>query len=242
MQIAKLEQARQSSQAQSEECAAKLRSLESAHQQHLSDCSARQAAAAEREAALEQQCRQARNEASIARCGLDPLLMTPLTHCSKVCHTQERLAPALWVKYFSKRHAWTPWRVHSYNQVSMLVRDPAKNAWLWAYHRHSVSRISCECRIISEIVASGLRRRPTGRRQLRPRRGAKGWKKTYQGQKRVRTRRGNTPESWSASWRRPRVSEGRREKNTCPSCGVLRVCSLTRKLPDLACRCLAQNP
>lgn len=68
VQIAKLEQARQGSQAQAEEASGKLRSLESAHQQHLSDCSARQAAAAEREAALEQQCRQARNDAAIARC------------------------------------------------------------------------------------------------------------------------------------------------------------------------------
>jgi hypothetical protein len=108
MQIARLEQARQSSQAQSEECAAKLRSLESAHQQHLSDCSARQAAAAEREAALEQQCRQARSEASIARCGLDPLIITALMHCSWMFHAQERLAPALWLEIFSKRHAWTP--------------------------------------------------------------------------------------------------------------------------------------
>ncbi len=72
MQVARLEQARQSSQAQLEESTAKLRALETTHQQHLSDCSARQAAAAEREAALEQQCRQARNDASVARCSSNP--------------------------------------------------------------------------------------------------------------------------------------------------------------------------
>lgn len=67
-QVARLEAAKQSSQAQLEESSAKLRTLESTHQQHLSECSSRQAAAAEREAALEQQCRQARNDASVARC------------------------------------------------------------------------------------------------------------------------------------------------------------------------------
>lgn len=74
MQVARLEAARQSSQAQLEESSAKLRALESTHQQHLSDCSARQAAVAEREAALEQQCRQARNDASVARCCSVPSL------------------------------------------------------------------------------------------------------------------------------------------------------------------------
>lgn len=72
VQIAALERAKQSSQAQLEEATAALRKLESMHQQHLSDCKAGQTAAADREAALEQQCRQARSDASIARCRSHP--------------------------------------------------------------------------------------------------------------------------------------------------------------------------
>lgn len=67
LQVHRLEQARQTSQAQLEECQARLHSLEAAHQQHLAACSAQKAAAAEREATLEQQRSQARNDASIAR-------------------------------------------------------------------------------------------------------------------------------------------------------------------------------
>ena len=46
---------------------AKLTALEANFQQHLAGCAGRQAAAAEKEAALELACRQARHEACAAR-------------------------------------------------------------------------------------------------------------------------------------------------------------------------------
>ena len=46
---------------------AKLAALEARFQAHLGECAGRQAAAAEKEAGLELACRQARNEACIAR-------------------------------------------------------------------------------------------------------------------------------------------------------------------------------
>ena len=55
-------------QAEVSDARAKLTALEAQLQQHLAECTGRQAAAAEKEASLELALRQARNEASTARC------------------------------------------------------------------------------------------------------------------------------------------------------------------------------
>ena len=67
-QVSRLEHAKESLQADMGEARAKLAALEARFQQHLAECSSRQAAAAEKEAALELACRQARTEANAARC------------------------------------------------------------------------------------------------------------------------------------------------------------------------------
>jgi len=66
-QVSRLEHAKESLQADMADARAKLAALEARFQQHLAECSGRQAAAAEKEASLELACRQARNEASVAR-------------------------------------------------------------------------------------------------------------------------------------------------------------------------------
>ena len=68
MQMSRLEVTKQHLQAELSDARAKLTALEAQFQQHLSKCTSRQAAAAEKEASLELAVRQARNEASIARC------------------------------------------------------------------------------------------------------------------------------------------------------------------------------
>lgn len=69
-QVSRLEHAKESLQADMGEARAKLAALEARFQQHLAECSGRQAAAAEKEASLELACRQARNEVNIARYSL----------------------------------------------------------------------------------------------------------------------------------------------------------------------------
>ena len=65
--MSRLEQAKEGLQADMADARAKLAALEAAFQQHLAQCSGRQAAAAEKEAGLELACRQARTEANLAR-------------------------------------------------------------------------------------------------------------------------------------------------------------------------------
>ena len=69
MQVSRLEVTKQHLQAELSDARAKLTALETQFQQHLAECTGRQAAAAEKEASLELAVRQARNEVSIARCG-----------------------------------------------------------------------------------------------------------------------------------------------------------------------------
>ncbi|CAL5221203.1 g3352 [Coccomyxa viridis] len=66
-QVSKLEHAKESLQGDMSDARAKLAALEARFQQHLAECSGRQAAAAEKEASLELACRHARAEANIAR-------------------------------------------------------------------------------------------------------------------------------------------------------------------------------
>ena len=66
-QVSKLEHAKESLQGDMSDARAKLAALEASFQQHLAECSARQAAAAEKEASLELACRHAKTEANIAR-------------------------------------------------------------------------------------------------------------------------------------------------------------------------------
>ena len=69
-----MEQAKECVQAETVNVTGKLTALESKFQQHLAECAGRQAAAAEKEAALELACRKARHEACVARytCNLVP--------------------------------------------------------------------------------------------------------------------------------------------------------------------------
>ena len=75
MQVNRLEAAKQHLQAEVSDARAKLTALEAQFQQHLAECTGRQAAAAEKEASLELAVRQARNDGSIARCSLASLSM-----------------------------------------------------------------------------------------------------------------------------------------------------------------------
>lgn len=68
VQVSRLEVTKQHLQAEVSDSRTKLTGLEAQFQQHLAECTGRQAAAAEKEASLELAVRQARNEASIARC------------------------------------------------------------------------------------------------------------------------------------------------------------------------------
>ena len=81
VQVGRAEQARLSSHAALEDAARKLHSLEAAQGQHLAACTARQAAAAERETALEAAALQARNDVSVLRCA------------SFACHDGKRSMP-----------------------------------------------------------------------------------------------------------------------------------------------------
>lgn len=65
--MSRLEQAKESAHAETVNVTAKLTALEAKFQQHLAGCAGRQAAAAEKEAALELACRQAWHEACAAR-------------------------------------------------------------------------------------------------------------------------------------------------------------------------------
>ena len=65
--MSKLEHAKESLQEDMSDARAKLAALEARFQQHLAECSGRQAAAAEKEASLELACRHAKAEANIAR-------------------------------------------------------------------------------------------------------------------------------------------------------------------------------
>ena len=68
-QVASAERARAAAEAALEEAAGKLRGAEAAQQQHLAACAARQAAAAERETALDAAVAQTRDDLSVVRCG-----------------------------------------------------------------------------------------------------------------------------------------------------------------------------
>ena len=80
-QVSRLEQAKEGLQADMAGARAKLAALEARFQQHLAECSGRQAAAAAKEAGLELACRQARTEANTARCA---------------CHTESE--PPFWAR------------------------------------------------------------------------------------------------------------------------------------------------
>ena len=67
-QVSRLEVTKQHLQAEVSDARAKLTALEAQFQQHLAECTGRQAAAAGKEASLELAVRQARNDASTARC------------------------------------------------------------------------------------------------------------------------------------------------------------------------------
>ena len=77
VQVSRLEVTKQHLQAELSDARAKLMALEAQFQQHLAECTGRQAAAAEKEASLELAVRQARNEASTARCETASSSMTP---------------------------------------------------------------------------------------------------------------------------------------------------------------------